>query len=105
MRIITSMMVGRRSSAMSAERKPSARYGDASADEFPDVKAARERAAKVMYEVYRLIGQKFKDDQEPSRRLTPHQSTPPPGRSSRRLMTAASLLLLCYFFCYFFAES
>ena len=31
-------------------------------DEFPDVKAACERAADAMYHVYQLIGQKFMDD-------------------------------------------
>ena len=32
------------------------------ADEFPDVKAAAERAAKAMYDLYQLVGQKFKDN-------------------------------------------
>ncbi len=32
------------------------------ADEFPDVKAAAEKAADAMAAVYQLIGQKFKDE-------------------------------------------
>ncbi|MBR0875020.1 hypothetical protein JQ633_32000 [Bradyrhizobium tropiciagri] len=32
------------------------------AEEFPDVRAATEKAAKAMADVYQLIGQKFKDD-------------------------------------------
>lgn len=32
------------------------------ADKFPDVKAAADRAAKALYFVYQLIGQKFEDD-------------------------------------------
>jgi hypothetical protein len=32
------------------------------ADEFPDVKAAVEKAAQAMYDAYQLIGQKFHDE-------------------------------------------
>jgi hypothetical protein len=32
------------------------------ADEFPDVKKAAGKAAEAMWEVYHLIGQKFRDD-------------------------------------------
>jgi hypothetical protein len=34
------------------------------ADEFPDVKEAIDKAAKALYDVYQLIGQKFHDDVE-----------------------------------------
>lgn len=32
------------------------------ADEFPDVKAAAERAAQAMFDLYQLAGQKFMND-------------------------------------------
>jgi hypothetical protein len=32
------------------------------ADQFPDVKAAAERAAGAMHDLYQLVGQKFEDD-------------------------------------------
>lgn len=32
------------------------------ASEFPDVKAAAEKAAQAMHDFYQLVGQKFSDD-------------------------------------------